>query len=188
MNAPSIVHIARKEDFREVMRLLHLGHAENGIFPYDLDKVEHIVARMLCPEEIPEWDTGMRGIIGAIGTPEHLEGLAFLVIGRFWYAADTERHLEEFIVYVDPEHRRSRHHRALIEWMKEQSRLTGIPLVTGILSGPLARTTGISSEGAATSDRTETKVKLYERMLPKAGAFFYFNPLTAASSAAHVTH
>lgn len=177
----SIVRIAKAADFKEVMRLLALGHQENGIFPYDLEKVEYVVWRMLSPEMLEPSDTGLRGIIGVIGTPEHLEAIAFLVLGRFWYAKDTERHLEEFIVFVDPEHRRSRHHRALIEWMKQQSLLTSLPLVTGILSGPIARAT-------VTSDRTEAKVKLYERMLPKAGAFFYFNPLTANSSVVQMAH
>src|SRR5262245_23632335 len=158
------VRIAGAADKEEVFRLLHLGHAENGMFPYDLGRVDWWLTRMLQPELLPEWDMGPRGAIGVIGEPTKLKGMAFLSIGCFWYSAKP--HLEELIVYVDPVFRHEGHHKALIEWMKEQSVLTGLPLVTGVFS----------------THRTAAKVRLYERMLPKAGAFFCFDPITASSS------
>lgn len=170
MSESSIVRIAGPADWDEIFRLFHLGHEENGMFPYDLEKVGMWVMRMLHPELIPESDMGPRGVIGVIGEPGHLEGLAFLVVGCYWYAA--KRHLEEFIVYVEPKYRYKKHHRALIDWMKEQSILTGLPLMTGVLS----------------MHRTEAKVRLYERMLPKAGAFFCFNPVTQGSSISLAVH
>ncbi len=83
-------------------------------------------------------------------------------------------HLEELIVFTDPEHRKSNHAQALIQWMKDQVKNTGLPLMTGIMS----------------NHRTEAKVRLYSRMLPKVGAFFFLSPkgghmnpaLVAASS------
>lgn len=154
---PSIVRIAGPSDRQEIWRLFLQGHKENGLFELAPEKVDWLITRMLQPETIPEWDTGPRGTIGVIGPVGNLEGLAFVVVGGFWYT--YERHLEELIVYVDPECRKSGHSRALIEWMKRQSLDTSLPLVTGIVS----------------SHRTEAKVKLYERMLPKVGAFFLFN-------------
>lgn len=115
---------------------------------------------MTEPELIPPNDTGTRGAIGVIGEPKHLEGLALITFGCFWYT--NHRHLEEWLVYVDPVHRKSRHARTLIDWMKRQSVETGLPLMTGVLS---------LREG------TELKVQLYERMLPKAGSFFFYNPI-----------
>lgn len=167
----SPVRIAGPADHDEIMRLFWLGHAENGLFEPDVNKVEWWLARTLMPELLDPLDTGPRGAIGVVDGEAGLEGMAFLIIGGFWYT--NHRHLEEFIVYVDPKHRVKGHHKALIDWMKDQSLATGLPLMTGILS---------------TQPRTEAKVRLYERMLPKAGAFFCFNPLTAGSSLVRMMH
>lgn len=176
---PSTVRVAGPADRSEVIRLLLLGHNENGMFPLDRPKAEWWVDRMLDPAAIPPWDTGPRGAIGVIGPPGGtLEGLAFVTFGTYWYT--QQRHLEEFVVFVDPLFRQTMdgervpHAKALVEWMKEQSRLTGLPLLTSILSE---------------KPRMEAKVRLYQRMMPKVGAFFCFNPgLTASSSAAVVLH
>lgn len=165
------VRIAGPEDREEILRLLRQGHHENGMFPYDFDRVGWWLTRLLEPEHIDQGDTGPRGAVGVIGDPTHLEGLAVLTIGCFWYSA--KRHLEEFIVYVDPKYRFRKHHKTLIGWMKEQSVITGLPLVTGIFS---------------LQPRTEAKVRLYEGMLPKAGAFFCFDPITHGSSAVMTHH
>src|SRR5215470_19703179 len=108
------VRIAGPADREEVFRLLVQGHEENGMFPYDPDRLDWWLTRMLEPDIIPPSDAQPRGVIGVIGE-KHLEGLAFLVIGQLWYS--RRRHLEEFVVYVDPRYRKSNHHRSLIEWM-----------------------------------------------------------------------
>lgn len=156
MTCPSIVRIAKPEDRLEVWRLLLQGHSENGIFSLEPSKVEWWINRMLEPEALAPWDTGPRGAIGVIGSVGHLEALVFVVFGEYWYT--RSKHLEEFIVYVDPECRKSGHAKALVVWMKEQSDAIGLPLVSGIMS----------------NTRTEAKVRLYERLLPKVGAFFCY--------------
>ncbi len=166
MACPSIVRIARPEDRQEIWRLFLQGHRENGQFTLAPEKVDYFLSRALHPEMIPEWDTGPRGVVGVIGDVGELEALVFVTIGTFWYS--HERHLEEFIVYVDPECRRSYHARALISWMKQQSDRTGLPLLTGVVSNL----------------RTQAKVDLYSRMLPKVGAFFLYSKASAHSSSA----
>lgn len=156
MTAPSIVRIARPEDYAEVWRLLLLSHQENAKFPIAPDKVDTFVTRALKPELVPAWDLGPRGAIGVIGPIGALEGCCLLFISSYWYT--HEHHLEEFLVFVDPRCRVSGHGRALINWMKEQTEVTGLPLITGIIS----------------TIRTEAKVRMYERMLPKVGAFFMY--------------
>lgn len=158
MTSPSIVRLATAEDAQEIWRLFLQGHKENGIFTLAPDKVTWFLSRVLCPETIPLGDTGPRGVIGVIGKVGSLEGLVFLTIGQYWYSNDF--HLEEYIIYTDPEHRRSHHVQALVEWMKNQVDITGLPLVTGIIS----------------NIRTEAKCRLYRRMLPKIGEFFYLGP------------
>lgn len=154
----STVRVAKAPDHDEVWRLLMAGHAENALFPLAEDKVQWFVNRMLSPGDIPLDDTGVRGVIGVIGPPGALEGLVFVIIGEFWYS--HAKHLEEIIVYVDPKHRRSHHAKSLVQWMKDQVELTGLPLITGILS----------------NERVEPKCRLYQRMLPKIGEFFFVSP------------
>ncbi len=157
MTCPSDVRIGVEADRLGIWRLILHGHRESGYFDLAPDKIDWWLTRLLNPHLIAEWDTGPRGAIGVIGPVGDVEGMALVVFGEYWYSHD--KHLEEYLCCVDPEHRASGHAKALISWMKEQSVLTGLPLVTGIMS----------------NHRTEAKVRLYSRMLPKAGAFFVFN-------------
>lgn len=156
--SPSIVRVANMADHQECWRLLLQGHCENGIFKLDAPKVDWWLQRFLNPSSIPSMDTGPRGIIGVIGKTGALEAICVMMIGEYWYS--SEKHLEEFIVFVDPEFRASGHAKALVNWMKYQSEVTGIPLLTGIIS----------------KERTEAKCRLYRRMVPKVGEFFLWSP------------
>lgn len=157
-NAPSVVRLALPEDAKEIWRLFLQGHRENGMFTLAPEKVTWFLSRALCPETIQLGDTGPRCVIGVIGPIGSLEGLIFLTITQQWYSNDY--HMEEWMVYTDPEHRRSHHVQALVEWMKSQVEIQQMPLITGIISNV----------------RTEAKCRLYRRMLPKAGEFFVLKP------------
>ena len=158
MPQQSTVRIAHAVDYQEIWRLFLQGHRENGLFTLAPEKVQWFMNRVLHPESIPPGDTGSRGVIGVIGDPGALEGLVFLTIGTYWYS--HQKHIEEFIVYVDPECRKSEHAQELVQWMKDQVEITGLPLMTGIIS----------------THRTEAKCRLYRRMLPKIGEFFLLSP------------
>jgi GNAT superfamily N-acetyltransferase len=158
MTVESIVRIAGPADHREIWRLILQGHKEIGTFPLSPDKVQWFMTRALAPHLIAQDDTGVRGVIGVIGPEGSLEGMAFLLISEFWYTHN--KHLEEILVYVDPEHRKSGNAKALIDWMKDQSIQTKLKLVTGIFT---------------MSDKTEAKCRLYRRSLPKAGEFFIYS-------------
>jgi hypothetical protein len=166
MTCASSVRIATPADAQEVWRLFLQGHRENGLFTLAADKVQWFMNRVLNPETIPPGDTGPRGAIGVIGPVGALEGLVFVTIGDYWYSRD--KHVEEFIVFVDPECRKSNHAHALIEWMKLQVEITGLPLMTGIIS----------------NERTEAKCRLYRRLLPKVGEFFLLMPKGSMASVA----
>jgi hypothetical protein len=157
------VRTAGPLDEREVCRLLLIANAENAIFPADNQRVLFIVKRFLYGAHIPPNDLGPRGIIGVIGPKGGiLEGLCVLGIGQMWYS--SERHLEEFIVYVDPLFRnvpgRGGHGTTLLNWIKTQCEMTGLKLMTGIL----------------TNHRTEAKCRLYRRHFQKLGEFFGHAP------------
>lgn len=169
MSSPSTVRVAGPSDHQEVWRLFLQAHNENAIFSLAPEKVNWFLNRCLHPDLIPIGDLGPRGVVGVIGPVGALEGLIFLMIGTYWYSAD--QHLEEYIIFVDPEHRKTGHVQAFINWMKEQVEITKLPLVTGVIS----------------NHRTEAKCRLYRRMLPKIGEFFYLGPKGATLAPALIT-
>lgn len=168
MTSPSIVRIATPADLQEIWRLFLQAFRENGQFTLAPEKVDYFILRALHPEMIPPWDTGSRGAIGVIGEVGKLEAIVLVMIDGYWYTHD--KHLAEYLVYVDPDCRRSFHARALIKWMKDRSDDCQLPLLTGVIS----------------TERTKAKVDLYGRMLPKVGEFFLYRgeKSVAASSAA----
>jgi hypothetical protein len=169
VSSPSLVRIAGPQDFAEVWRLLMESHSENALFPLAEDKVRWFVNRVIYPDSIAPDDAGVRGVIGVIGPVRAVEGLVFITIGSHWYTHAL--HIEEYMVYVDPRHRRSNHVKALVGWMKQQVELTGLPLLTGVQS----------------TSRTEAKCRLYQRMLPKIGEFFFVTPKGSSMSLSMVS-
>src|SRR4051812_23870001 len=101
MTCPSVVRIAQPADHTEVWRLFLQGYRENGMFTLAPEKVDFLIMRALHPDSIPPWDTGPRGAIGVIGNVGSLEGVALVMLDTYWYSHD--RHLGEYLVYVDPE-------------------------------------------------------------------------------------
>lgn len=156
MTSPSVVRPARPDDRAEIWRLLRMLWSENAMFPISDCKVDFYLDRLLHPERIKPDDMGPRGFIGVIGQPALLEGCIMLTVGSTWYS--EELNLDEHFNFVDPEHRASNHAKALIDFAKHCSDQIGIRLVIGVLS----------------TKRTAAKVRLYERRLTPAGAFFIY--------------
>lgn len=156
---PPLVRTAGPADATECYRLLLLAHAENAIFPANNQKVAWWIQQFLHAHKMPPGWNGPRGVVGVIGeVGGALEAICVIRISEMWYT--DARYLEEFLVFIDPAFRRTGHARAVIDWMKGQADKTGLPLMTGVLS----------------NQRTEAKVRLYERVLPKVGAFFLYKP------------
>lgn len=146
-NAPSVVRLATPADEPQLMELCRMLHDENGIFEIDEDMVL---------ETIQQGTNKKGGIIGVIGTPEHIEGMIFMQVSNFWYS--RQPYLVELFNFVHPDHRKSNHAKALIEFAKKCT-TNDLKLVIGIIS----------------NERTRAKVKLYERQLGQsAGAFFVY--------------
>jgi hypothetical protein len=156
MTAPSVIRKALPHDAPEIWRLFLQVHRENGLFQLSPSKVTEFMDRALHPERIHPADTGVRAQIGVIGPPGRLEAVVFVLIAQFWYSNDF--HLEELLVYVDPECRKSRHAITCLAWMKALADQLKIPLLTGIIS----------------KERTAAKIRLYDRMLPRIGAFYLY--------------
>lgn len=153
---PSVIRPATPQDAPEIWRLFLQVFRENGLFTLDPTKVTGFMDRALHPERIQSWDTGPRAKIAVIGPQGRLEAVVFVLISQFWYSSDF--HLEELLVFVDIECRKSKHAVACITWMKSLADELKIPLITGIIS----------------KDRTAAKIRLYDRHLPRIGAFFCY--------------
>lgn len=164
MSVTSKVRPATSEDYEEIWKLFRLLHQENGVFSMSETKLDWILQRVLLPQLIAQDDPGLRGYMGVIGPRGALEGFILMVIGSYWYT--DELHLEELATFVHPNHRRSRHAQALLNYSKHMSDAIGIPLLIGIVS----------------NKRTEAKVRLYRKYLPEAGSFFLYNASTGKSN------
>lgn len=150
------VRIATAADEDAIMDLCRMLHEENGQFSMSEAKVRDALQTAFKRQG---------GLIGVIDGPKGLEGIILLTIGQLWYSDDWM--LEEMFNFVHPDHRRSSHAKRMIQFAKESADKLGIPLMIGVLS----------------NTRTEAKVRLYERMLPKAGAYFVHDGRTAAEKA-----
>ena len=143
-----VVRLATPKDEEKILDLLMLMHEENGLFEMDNDSVREMVRKVLNREN---------GIIGVIDAEEEIEAAVCLVIDKLWYAKTWC--LNDVFNFVAPKYRRSTRAKSLISFAKRYSDQVGIPLLMGIVSNV----------------RTEAKIKLLERQLQKAGAFFIYN-------------
>jgi hypothetical protein len=142
------VRIATIGDEEAIFELCKKLHDENGLFEMDAESVLRVI-KIACK--------GEGGIIGVIDGENGLEGIIGLILDRFWYA--NEWFLCELFNFVPAEFRKSTRAKSMLSFAKDCSNKMKVPLVIGIVS----------------NIRTEAKVKLYERQLPKAGAFFVYN-------------
>lgn len=146
------VRLATREDEPEIIRLLHVMHAESGMQPLDEEAARDTFDLAFDRRG---------GIIGVIGPPNDIRGMLGLLITRFWFT--REHHLEEIFNFVRPDCRNGTPYaERLIEFAKLCADLPEInlPLVIGVL----------------TNRRVEAKARLYQRRLGvPSGAFFVYN-------------
>lgn len=146
------VRKADASDETELMEICRALHQENGLFTMSEDKVRGMLWKAFNKQG---------AIIGALGPPGHIEGAIYLIISDYWYSNDW--HLSELFSYVLPQYRKSNNAKELITFAKRCEQEIGIPLVIGVIS----------------NERTEGKVRLYQRQLGKpAGAFFIYGAHT----------
>jgi|TARA_R110000868_G_scaffold183368_4_gene424592 hypothetical protein len=161
MSEELFVRVGTIDDVDDIMDLALSACGENGfVNPNPQKLLQEIYAALMR-------DHGLIGVIGPKnGKPE---GAILLRIGSMWYSDDQV--IEEKAIFIHPEYRSAKGGRArrLCEFSKQVSDQLDIPLIIGVLS----------------NDRTEAKVRLYERQFGKAsGAFFLYNARTGGFKAA----
>lgn len=145
----SNIEIATPHDFERMMTFLRSMHAENGMAPMSETLVSNALARGLSQD---------RAVVGVIRDGDKIAASVGLFVGRWWYS--EENHLEDLWLYVGENYRRKPFARPLIEFAKKTAATLELPLLMGVLS----------------DERTEGKVRLYQRQLPYKGAIFLWNP------------
>lgn len=153
----SKIEIATTADFEPMMAFLRAMHAENGVAPMSDELVAQALNRGLQQD---------RALVGVVRDGAKIAASVGLFIGRWWYS--EEHHLEDFWLYVGEDYRRQPLAKPLINFAKDTSSYLGLPLLMGVLS----------------SERTEGKVRLYQRQLPFAGAIFLWAPQASGAEAA----
>lgn len=143
-----VVRLARSNDEDAIFKLLTMMHEENGLFEMDEDAVRGMLKHVI---------DNQNGVVGIISNPKEVEAAICLTIDKLWYAKTWC--LNDVFNFVAPQYRRSTRAKSLISFAKTYSDEIGIPLFMGIVSNV----------------RTEAKIKLLERQMRKAGAFFIYN-------------
>jgi hypothetical protein len=149
------IRIAGPKDLDEIMALAMSACDENGF----LNPNPARLAAEIWPAL--HQDHGICAVIGKPGGK--IEGLVLLRIGNMWYSDNLV--VEEKAIFIYPEFRSAKGGRAkqLCEFSKRTADKLGIPLIIGVLS----------------NNRTEAKVRMYERQFGKpSGAFFLYGAKT----------
>jgi hypothetical protein len=156
------VRIGNDRDVDGMMELALAACEENGLTnPNPMKLLAEIWAGLTR-------NHGLVGIIGEQG--KQLEAAILLKTESLWYSDDPS--LVERAIFVHPDYRSAKGGRArkLCEFAKHAANLLELPLVIGILS----------------SQRTESKVRLYERQFGKpSGAYWIVGGETGHSTAEH---
>jgi hypothetical protein len=153
---PSRVRIAGAGDRESLWDQLLSAAADNAVAPINPEKVaiklDDMIARHNAIAGVIDGYTGFAGSVG-------------LCFARQWYTDDW--HIEDLWCFVHPDYRRGLqnkgHLKALIDFSVWWADQLGLPLFMGVLS----------------DHRALGKIRLYQRLLPQAGAVFAHRPKVA---------
>jgi hypothetical protein len=150
-----VIRLGTPNDINEVMNLALSACEENGFVQPNPQKLYNEIWPAL---------NKVYGLVGVIGKPGGIiEGGILLRIGAMWYS--DRMVLEEKAVFIHPDYRTAKGGRArkLCHFARETADTLDLPLMIGVLS----------------DQRTEAKVRMYEREFGKpSGAFFLYKANT----------
>jgi hypothetical protein len=141
------IRIATATDTAAVMDLLRLMHAEIGRAPFSEKAVTRTIEACLD-----------RGVIGLAVEDDKPVGAMGLVVEQPWYSEDLW--LFERFTFVHPEHRRSRHARALLAFAGSAAAQAKMPILLGVFG----------------DHRVVGKARLFGRHFAEAGRIYMGGP------------
>jgi GNAT superfamily N-acetyltransferase len=144
------IRLAEEKDIPGLMDLMRLACDEIGRYPFDDEKVFNMILRYY------EKRGAIIAVIGEVGAPI---AYVLLVMDEIWYSYNNWQ-LLELSLFVHPDHRKSTYAKQLMKFSKQSSEALKIDLSIGVY----------------TNNRTQAKIKLYQRQFTQIGAFFLYKP------------
>ena len=117
------LRLAREGDAERLMAFCREAHADNGVGSLDEDEVRSVIEQA-CRRE--------RYVFAIADGPERIEAAIGLKPAKVWYCGDDGWFWDELLVFVHPEHRRSRHAFRLLQFAQWWSRNTGHRVVLNV--------------------------------------------------------
>lgn len=159
---PFTVRLAERAEEDAIFEAVVKLHSENGLFVLSERKVRATLQRAFDGQEGAGDGKTVPTVIGVIGELGKIEASIGLEINQPSYSDEWQ--ISELWNFVDPDYREAHGDQkgraaTLIDFAKGVSDKMHLPLIIGIVS----------------NHRTEAKIRLYERQLEKAGAFFCYN-------------
>lgn len=159
---PENVRLATAKDEAKIFKFLTIGPTslanENAMYKVAPEKVM---------QKIKQATEGQGGFIGIAEHDGHIAGCVGVFLSQYWYTNDW--HIEELWNFVHPDFRRLRNAdnskvylaASLVDFAKWANESLNVALCMGIMS----------------TQRTEGKLRLYQRKLMMIGGFFMNPPL-----------
>lgn len=152
---PPGVRIATESDEPALMELLRLDHAESAAMVAPFDEVHaksflHAATR----ERI--------AVIGVVDEPEGPAGMIYLINECWWFSPTW--YVAERLLFVHPDHRRSRHGRDLLQFARS---------FVDDMSAQLGYPVYLISAVVGTCD-VDRKAAVYGRMMQRAGGVYVY--------------
>ena len=123
---------------------------------------------------IDRYSAEQGGILGVIGQPGDLKACICLTLDQIWF--NDQYQLSILFDFVRPDSRsnKARHanhgfKRKLLNYAKHAADILELELMTGVFTNELA------------TDNIEGKLRIYTKLLPKAGEFFRYKPSRLAA-------
>jgi GNAT superfamily N-acetyltransferase len=145
------VRLAEPEDLPAILQLMRIACREDAQHEMDEENVLRMVMRHY------DKHGAMLAVIGEPGMPV---AYCLSILDQIWYAAPGTMQLLELSLFVHPDHRRSNYAKQLMQFMKKASEGLKLDLTIGVFS----------------NERTQAKIRLYQRQFDQVGAYFCYHP------------
>jgi GNAT superfamily N-acetyltransferase len=145
------VRLATPDDLPVIMELMRVACHEDAQHEMDEEKVLRMVMRHY------DKHGAMLAVIGEPGEPV---AYCLSILDEIWYAAPGTMQLLELSLFVHPGHRRTNYAKQLMNFMKQASEGLSLDLTIGVFS----------------NERTQAKIRLYQRQFKTVGAYFMYSP------------
>lgn len=145
------VRLAEPGDLPATLELMKLACREDAQHEMDEENVLRMVMRHYNKQG------AMLAVIGEPGSPV---AYCLSILDQIWYAAPGTMQLLELSLFVHPDHRRSDYAKQLMQFMKKASEGLSLDLTIGVFS----------------NERTQAKIRLYQRQFKTVGAYFMYQP------------